>query len=74
MEILNGSLRITAHPVRGLHLDKLAEDDLLGRLFGNLPEYRRGRRLMIIKTAAWHAPSTGHGSSIGVLGGKQAPA
>ena len=74
VEILNRPVRATSHPVRRLHLDQLAEDDLLGRLFGNLPEHSRGRRLVIIQTTAWHSPSTGDGSSVGVLGGEQAAA
>ena len=57
--------------MRGLHPDKLAQDDLLGGLLGNLAEYSRGRRLVIIKPAAWHTPSPGDGSSAGVLGSEQ---
>ena len=60
--------------MRGLYLDQLTEDDLLGRLFGNLAEYSGGRRFVIIQAAARHSPSAGHGSSVGVLGGQQASA
>ena len=74
VEILDRPVGTTANPVRGLHLDQLAEDDLLRGLFGNLAKHSRGRRLVIIKAAAWHSPPTGDGGSVGVLGGQQAPA
>jgi hypothetical protein len=74
VEILDHPVRATTDPVRGLHLDQLAEDDLLGSLFGNLAEYCGGRRFVIIKAAARHSPSTCNGGSVGILGGQQASA
>src|SRR5687768_17714256 len=59
--------------MRGLHLDQLAQDDLLRSLFGNLPEHSRGRRFMIIEAAAGHTPAAGDGSAPGVFGGEQSP-
>ena len=72
VEILDDRVRAASDPVRGLHLDQLAEDDFLGGLFGHLTEDGRGRWLMIIETTARHTPTTRDGSATGVLSGEQA--
>jgi hypothetical protein len=59
--------------MRGLYFDQLAEDDLLGGLFGNLTEHSRCRWLMIIEAAARHTPAAGYRGATGIFGGEQSP-
>lgn len=71
MEVLDGSARAATDPMRGLHFDQLAEDDLLGGLFGNLTEHGRRRWLMIIEAATRHTPAASYRGATGVFGGEQ---
>ena len=73
VEVLDGSARATTDPMRGLYFDQLAEDDLLGGLFGNLTEHSRCRWLMIIEAAARHTPAAGYRGATGIFGGEQSP-
>ena len=73
LEVLDQPVRVATDPVRGLHRGQRAELDQLRGLLGHLAEHTRGRLLMIIQSAAGHAPQPLHGSAGRELGRQQSP-